>query len=99
MSLLKGAMVVGGAIVGGATACAALPVITVASTPSLAAWLIGSTTTYTVNGAALAGATCAATAGAGVGRIAGQTGGALVIQGLDDMSQKVVDKMRSKDPA
>ena len=90
MSIAKGLMILGGVVAGGA-ALAAAPVLTV----SAPFWgMMG--TTYTVNGLAAAGAAAATAAGSGLGKLAGQTGGTLVIRGLDDASQKLVDRIGSK---
>ena len=56
-------------------------------------------TTYTVNGVAVAGVAAATAAGAGLGKIAGQTGGALIIQGLDDASQSLLNRIGRKNAA
>ena len=91
-SLAKGLMLLGAAVTGGA-ALAAAPIVTVTAP----FWGIMGTT-YTVNGVAAAGVAAATAAGAGVGKIAGQTGGALVIQGLDDTSQKLFNRLMPNKP-
>ncbi|SLM30955.1 exported hypothetical protein [Desulfamplus magnetovallimortis] len=91
MSLSKGLAIIGGTIAGGAALAASAPVLTVTAP----LWgILG--TTYTINGVSLAGAAACTAAGAGIGKIAGQTGGALVIQGLDDASQKLIDRINVK---
>ncbi len=84
MDIVKGITILGGVVAFGSSLALA-PVLTV-STGIL-------TTTYTVNGLAAAGAAAATAAGVGIGKVAGETGGALVIQGLDAASQKLVDRL------
>ncbi len=88
--LAKGLMLLGSVVAGGA-ALAVAPVLTV----SAPFWGIMGTT-YTVNGVAAAGPAAATAAGAGLGKIAGQTGGALVIQGLDQASENLMAKLSRK---
>ena len=86
--MIKGMTIIGGVIFGGA-ALAVAPVLTI----SAPLWgVMGAT--YTVNGFAVAGVAAAAATGAGLGKVAGETGGALVIAGLSDASQKLLNRIK-----
>jgi hypothetical protein len=87
--LVKGLTLLGSVIAGGAALCAA-PILTV----SAPLWGIMGTT-YTINGVAAAGAAAATAAGAGLGKVAGETGGAMVIEGLSKASQDLFNKIKS----
>jgi len=88
--MIKGMTIIGGVILGGA-ALAVAPVLTI----SAPLWgIMGAT--YTVNGIAVAGVAAAAATGAGLGKVAGSTGGALVIQGLDSVSQNLLNKLKKQ---
>ena len=85
--MIKGMTILGGVIFGGA-ALAVAPVLTISSP----LWgVMGAT--YTINGFAAAGVAAATATGAGLGKVAGETGGALVIQGLSNASQKLLNKI------
>jgi len=88
--IVKGLILLGSVVAGGAVLAAA-PVLTV----SAPFWGIMGTT-YTVNGVALAGAAAAAATGAGLGKVAGQTGGGIVIEGLNEVSENLMAKLRKK---
>ncbi|MBF0396853.1 MAG: hypothetical protein HQK78_08785 [Desulfobacterales bacterium] len=100
---LKGLLILGGALAGGILACTANPVLAVVTATETVGGFLGiggttaATTTYTVSGIAAAGTGACAAIGAGVGKIAGQTGGTLVIQGLDEVSQNLINKLKSEE--
>lgn len=89
MSLGKGLAILGG-IIGAGAVLASAPVLTI----SAPLWgLFGST--YTINGLAAAGVAASTAAGAGLGKLAGETGGALVIQGMDESSKRLMSMLQS----
>lgn len=87
MSLGKGILLVGGTLVA-ASALASGPALTVS-----APFLWWGATTYKVGAGAVAGIGAAALAGASAGKITGSTGTALIVQGLDDVSRNLVDRL------
>jgi len=89
--IIKGLTLLGSIVFGGAALAASAPIVTV----SAPLWgIMGAT--YSVNGLAAAGVAAAAATGAGIGKIAGETGGALVIQGLDSVSQNLLNKLKNQ---
>ncbi len=89
-NLMKGALMIGGAAICGAAALACCPILTV----SAPLWgLLG--TTYSVSAIGAAGAGCGLALGTAFGRVSGETGAALVIQGLSEASEKLLQEIDS----
>ena len=89
MNLAKGLAIVAGAVATGVAVVGGAPILTV----SAPLWGIMGTT-YTVNTAAAAGIAAAAGTGFGLGNLAGQTGGSLVIEGIDCGARSLADKLK-----
>jgi len=87
MSLGKGLLLVGGTLAV-ASVMSAGPAMIVTS--PLFWW---GSTSYKLGAGAIAGISMGALAGASAGKIAGSTGTALVVQGLDDMSQGLYQRL------
>lgn len=87
MSLGKGLLLVGGTIAV-ASVMSSSPLVLV----SKPLWWFG-TTTVRVGAGAIAGIAAGAMAGASAGKIAGSTGTALIVQGLDDVSQQLYTRL------
>jgi len=86
-NLLKGTLILGGAALGIAAAHVAGPLVLVTSS-------IWGGSTYVVNALAAAGLSCSLASGYALGKVAGQTGTALIIQGLDETSAQLVSKVQ-----
>jgi len=88
-NVLKGTLILGGAALGIAAAHVAGPLVLVTSA-------IGGGTAYAVNALAAAGLSCSIASGYALGKVAGQTGTALIIQGLDEASSQLVRKVQQQ---
>ena len=92
MPLLKGVMILGGAMLGAAAAAATGPLLVV-SAPFLGVF---GATTYSVSALGAAGVSAGIAPGLAFGRVAGETGSALVIQGMSSASESLMEKLNRK---
>ena len=92
MPLLKGVMILGGAMLGAAAAAATGPLLVV-SAPFLGVF---GATSYSVSALGAAGVSAGIASGLAFGRVAGETGSALVIQGLSSASESLMEKLHRK---
>lgn len=91
MSLGKGILLVGGTLAV-ASVLASSPVLSVAA--PLFWW---GTKTYKIGAGAVAGVGAAVLAGSSAGRITGTTGTALALQGIDDVSRSLINKLGNEE--
>ncbi len=91
MSLGKGILLVGGTLAV-ASVLTSSPVLSVAA--PLFWW---GTKTYKVGAGAIAGVGAAVLAGSSAGKITGTTGSALIVQGLDDVSKGLIDRLSGEE--
>ena len=94
MNLAKGLALLCGVIAIGIAYSKGIPLVLV-DAPYWGFW----SSTYTVNPSALAGVAAAMGAGYGVGKLAGQTGGTLIVEGIDNGSRELANKLKAKDKA
>ena len=92
MPLLKGVMILGGAMIGAAAVAANGPLLVV----SMPLFGMFGATTYSVSALGAAGISAGIASGLAFGRVAGETGSALVIQGMSSASESLMEKLNRK---